>query len=66
MITFLIILVGGLSSIATDAGYLILIPLAASAFLGLRRNPLAGLAAGFAGVGGDVRASTSSSSRPTR
>ncbi len=51
IITFLIILVGGLSSIATDAGYLILIPLAASAFIGLRRHPLAGLAAGFASVG---------------
>jgi aminobenzoyl-glutamate transport protein len=51
LITFLIILVGGLASIATDAGYLILIPLAASVFFRLRRNPLAGLAAGFAGVG---------------
>src|SRR5262245_35514094 len=51
LITFLIILVGGLASIATDTGYLILIPLAASVFFSLRRNPLAGLAVGFAGVG---------------
>jgi aminobenzoyl-glutamate transport protein len=50
LITFLVILVGGLSSVASDAGYLILIPLAAAAFLSLRRHPLAGLAAGFAGV----------------
>jgi aminobenzoyl-glutamate transport protein len=50
LITFLIILVGGLSSVASDAGYLILIPLAAAAFLSLKRNPIAGLAAGFAGV----------------
>lgn len=50
LITFLIILVGALSSVATDAGYLILIPLAAVAFYTLGRNPLAGLAAGFAGV----------------
>lgn len=50
VITFLIIFIGGLSSVASDAGYLILIPLAATAFLSLRRNPLAGLAAGFAGV----------------
>jgi aminobenzoyl-glutamate transport protein len=50
IITFLIVLVGGLSSVASDAGYLILIPLAASAYLSLRRHPLAGLAAGFAGV----------------
>lgn len=50
IITFLIILVGGLSSVASDAGYLILIPLAAVAFVALGRHPLAGMAAGFAGV----------------
>lgn len=50
LITFLIILVGALSSVASDAGYLILIPLAAVAFHTLGRNPLAGMAAGFAGV----------------
>jgi aminobenzoyl-glutamate transport protein len=50
LICFLIILVGGLSSVASDAGYLILIPLAAAAFASLKRNPIAGLAAGFAGV----------------
>ena len=50
LIAFLIILVGGLSSVASDAGYLILIPLAAAAFASLGRNPIAGLAAGFGGV----------------
>ncbi len=50
MITFLIVLVGALSSVASDAGYLILIPLAAVAFLTLGRHPIAGMAAGFAGV----------------
>ncbi len=50
LITFLIILVGALSSIASDAGYLILIPLSAVAFHSLGRHPLAGMAAGFAGV----------------
>jgi aminobenzoyl-glutamate transport protein len=49
LIAFLIILVGGLSSVASDAGYLILISLAAAAFVSLKRNPIAGLAAGFAG-----------------
>jgi aminobenzoyl-glutamate transport protein len=39
-----------LSSIASDAGYLVLIPLGAAAFLSLGRHPLAGLAAAFAGV----------------
>jgi aminobenzoyl-glutamate transport protein len=50
LITFLIILVGALSSVASDAGYLILIPLAAVAFHTLGRHPIAGMAAGFAGV----------------
>ena len=50
LITFLIVLVGSLSSVASDAGYLILIPLAAVAFMALGRNPIAGLTAGFAGV----------------
>ncbi|UNK70211.1 AbgT family transporter [Microbacterium sp. H1-D42] len=50
-IAFILIFVGVLSSVATDAGYLILVPLAAAAFLTVGRNPLAGLAAAFAGVG---------------
>ncbi|HQY29731.1 MAG TPA: AbgT family transporter [Thermomicrobiales bacterium] len=50
MLTFAIILVGGLSSVATDAGYLILIPLGAAAFLSVRRHPLIGIAAAYAGV----------------
>ena len=37
-LTFVIILVGGLSSVATDAGYLILIPLGAAAFLSVGRT----------------------------
>lgn len=52
LITFSIVLLGVLSSIATDAGYLVLIPLAAAVFHSLGRHPLAGLAAAFAGVGG--------------
>jgi aminobenzoyl-glutamate transport protein len=49
-LTFIIVFVGVLSSIATDAGYLILIPLGAAAFLSVGRHPLAGLAAAYAGV----------------
>ena len=52
LIAFILIFVGVLSSVASDAGYLILIPLAAAAFLTLGRHPLAGMAAAFAGVGG--------------
>ena len=50
LIAYLIVFVGVLSSVASDAGYLILIPLAAAAFLAVGRHPIAGLAAGFAGV----------------
>jgi aminobenzoyl-glutamate transport protein len=50
-LTFILIFVGVLSSVATDAGYLILVPLAAAAFYSVGRHPLAGLAAAFAGVG---------------
>lgn len=49
-LTFVIIIVGGLSSVATDAGYLILIPLGAAAFLSVGRHPVAGVAAAYAGV----------------
>ncbi|HLS82843.1 MAG TPA: AbgT family transporter [Steroidobacter sp.] len=48
--TYILVLIGILSSIAADAGYLVLIPLAAAAFLSLGRHPLAGLAASFAAV----------------
>jgi aminobenzoyl-glutamate transport protein len=46
----LLVMIGILSSIATDAGYLVLIPLAGLLYAGLGRNPLIGMAAAFAGV----------------
>src|SRR5262245_41291970 len=46
----IVVTLGVLSSIASDAGYLVLIPLGAAAFLSMGRHPLAGLAAAFAGV----------------
>ncbi len=49
-LTYIIVLVGILSSVAADAGYLVLIPLAAAAYASVGRHPLAGLAASFAGV----------------
>lgn len=49
-LTYILVFVGILSSIAADAGYLVLIPLAGVAFLSVGRHPLAGLAAGFAAV----------------
>jgi aminobenzoyl-glutamate transport protein len=49
-IAYILVFVGILSSVAADAGYLVLIPLAGVAFLSVGRHPLAGLAAGFAAV----------------
>ena len=49
-ITFILVFVGIVSSVATDAGYLVLMPLGAAAFFTLGRHPLAGLAAAYAGV----------------
>jgi aminobenzoyl-glutamate transport protein len=48
--TAIVVTLGVVSSIASDAGYLVLIPLGAAAFLSLKRHPLVGLAAAFAGV----------------
>ncbi|HEX7086171.1 MAG TPA: AbgT family transporter [Vicinamibacterales bacterium] len=49
-LTYILVFIGVISSIAADAGYLVLIPLAAAAYLSIGRHPLAGLAASFAGV----------------
>jgi len=46
----LLIFLGIMSSVATDAGYLVLIPLAGLLYAGIGRNPLIGMAAAFAGV----------------
>lgn len=50
LITASVVLAGVFSHVASEAGYVILIPLGASIFLALGRHPLAGLAAAFAGV----------------
>ena len=49
-LTFFVVLAGVLSSLAADAGYVVLIPLAAIVFHTAGRHPLAGIAAAFAGV----------------
>jgi aminobenzoyl-glutamate transport protein len=51
-LTYIIVGLGVVSSIASDAGYLVLIPLGAAAFHSVGRHPLAGMAAAFAGVAG--------------
>ncbi|MBY5993525.1 AbgT family transporter [Ferrimonas balearica] len=45
-----VVFLGIMSSIATDAGYLVLVPLAGLLYAGLGKNPLIGMAAAFAGV----------------
>lgn len=52
MITFALVFTGVLSHIASEAGYIILIPLGAMLFHALGRHPIAGLAAAFCGVSG--------------
>ncbi len=49
-LTVIVVTLGLMSSIASDAGYLVLIPLGAAAFFSVGRHPFAGLAAAFAGV----------------
>ena len=52
LITVSVITAGMLSSLAADAGYVVLIPLGAVIFLSVGRHPLAGIATAFAGVAG--------------
>ncbi|WP_062351260.1 AbgT family transporter [Bacillus kwashiorkori] len=56
LITAALVFGGIMSSMAADAGYVILTPLGAVLFAGLGRHPLAGLAAAFAGVSGGFSA----------
>ena len=50
LLTPAIVLIGILANIASDAGYIVLPPLAAALYLSSGRSPLAGIAAAFAGV----------------
>ncbi len=52
LITGAIVFAGVLSHLASEAGYVILIPLGAAIYYALGRHPMAGLAAAFCGVSG--------------
>ncbi|SER33097.1 aminobenzoyl-glutamate transport protein [Gracilibacillus ureilyticus] len=52
LLTAALVFAGVMSSLAINAGYVVLPPLGAVLFLGLGRHPIAGLAAAFAGVSG--------------
>ena len=56
LLTPMVILVGIVSHTAADAGYVLVIPLAGIIFHAAGRHPLAGIAAGFAGVSGGFSA----------
>ncbi|MGL5541151.1 MAG: AbgT family transporter, partial [Erysipelotrichaceae bacterium] len=56
LVTIVVVFAGVMSSIASDAGYVVLIPLGAVVFLSFGRHPLAGIAAAFAGVSGGFSA----------
>ena len=56
LLTPMIVFLGVMSNIASDSGYVILIPLGAMMFHACGRHPIAGLAAAFAGVSGGFSA----------
>ncbi len=56
LLTFVIVFAGVLSNTASEVGYVLLVPLGAIIFLAAGRQPLAGLAAAFAGVSGGYSA----------
>lgn len=56
LLTVIVIFAGIMSNIASDAGYVVVIPLGALVFAGAGRHPIAGLAAAFAGVSGGFSA----------
>lgn len=56
LLTFVIVFAGIISNVASDVGYVLLIPLAGVIFLAVGRHPVAGMAAAFAGVSGGFSA----------
>ena len=52
LITPIVIIVGMLSHLAPDSGYMIIIPVAAYLFYASGKHPLSGVAASFAGIAG--------------
>ena len=56
MLTATVVFAGIISNIASDAGYVVVIPLGAMLFAAAGKHPIAGLAAAFAGVSGGFSA----------
>lgn len=55
-VTFMVVFTGILSNVASDIGYILIIPLSGVIFHSLGRHPIAGMAAAFAGVSGGFSA----------
>ncbi len=56
LLTAAVVFAGIMSNVASDAGYVVLVPLGAIIFAAKGRHPLVGLAAAFAGVSGGFSA----------
>jgi aminobenzoyl-glutamate transport protein len=56
LLTPMLIMIGVLSNVAADAGYVLVIPLGAVIYYSAGRHPLAGISAAFAGVSGGFSA----------
>ncbi|MGL6099179.1 MAG: AbgT family transporter [Fusobacteriaceae bacterium] len=56
LLTATVVFAGIMSNIASDVGYVVIVPLGAIVFMSFKRHPLAGLAAAFAGVSGGFSA----------
>lgn len=56
LVTPAVVFAGVMSNIASELGYVVIIPLAGMVFYSLGRHPLAGIAAAFAGVSGGYSA----------
>lgn len=55
-LTFVLVFAGILSNMASDIGYVLLIPMAGVIFMAVGRHPIVGMAAAFAGVSGGFSA----------
>ena len=56
ILTFVLVLAGIMSNVASDVGYVLLIPLGGIIFIAIGRHPVIGIAAAFAGVAGGFSA----------
>ena len=56
LLTFIIVFAGIMSNMASSVGYVLLVPLAGIIFIAVKRHPIVGMAAAFAGVSGGYSA----------